>query len=141
MHSAYELARAEGIDRTALPGVALAEFLLVACLLPWIDADLIREWQNVVVAFDASPSYGFGVSVADAPPDLLRAFAREATLPNTHVRLHRDGVYVDEEAESLVVDARVGCRLQKLLLLLLYQPRHHICRMRARSRQVPSSLR
>ena len=109
MHRVYELARAESTDRSSLPGVALAEFLLVACLLPWIDADLTREWQNVVVASDASPSYGFGVSVADAPPDLLRAFAREATLPNTHVRLHRYGVYVDEEAEK----PRVGraCQL------------------------------
>ena len=109
MHRVYELARSESVARETLDGTALAEFVLVTAMLPWIDADLTREWQEVIVASDAAPSYGFGVSVAEASPDLLRSFSREATRPNTHARLDRDGGYADEEGEK----PRVGraCRL------------------------------
>ena len=109
MHRTYEVARLPEAERHTLDDVAAAELLLVTWMLPWIDADLTRPWQDVLLASDASPAYGFGVSVADASADLLRSFAREATLPNTHARLARDGRYVDEEAAK----PRVGraCRL------------------------------
>ena len=32
------------------------------------DIDLRREWQNILVVSDASPSYGFGVAVVTPPP-------------------------------------------------------------------------
>ena len=69
-------------------------------LLPFVDADLTRPWSSIIVASDASPSFGFGVSVAPASPDDLRAFSRFAARRGAFARLERDGSYPDEEAEK-----------------------------------------
>ena len=69
-------------------------------LLPLIEGDLTRSWADLLVASDASPSYGFGVSVANAAPELLRSFARDAGKRRAFARLERNGSYEDEEPEK-----------------------------------------
>ena len=53
-----------------------------------------------MVASDASPSFGFGVSVAPATEETLRAFARTASRKGAFARLDRDGTYPNEEPEK-----------------------------------------
>ena len=73
-------------------------------LLVWIDGDLTRPWQVTIVGSDASPSFGFAVSVASAPPDRLRSFSRQAVCAGAHARL--DGVVASARGAS--VRARDG---------------------------------
>ena len=48
-----------------LPVEVQSELMLHAALCPFLEADLSRPWLKRVVATDASPAYGFGVSVAN----------------------------------------------------------------------------
>ena len=69
-------------------------------MLPWLVADLTREWQELVIASDATPTFGFGVSIARAHPGVVRELARKAARPGMFVRLSRDDGYIDNEAEK-----------------------------------------
>ena len=100
LHSAYDVARAEGDTARHIPADTIAELIMFGSLLCWIDGDLARPWQDHIIATDASPSFGFGVSIARASSTLLRAFSREATRAGAMARLERDGIYPDEEAEK-----------------------------------------
>ena len=59
-------------QRLVIPNGSLIEFLLFAVLAPSLDVDLQQLWQKSVVASDASPFFGFGVSFTDADPNLAR---------------------------------------------------------------------
>ena len=87
----------------------VAELALFGCLLAWVDFDLTRTWQETIVASDASPSFGFGVSVVAPAPDLMWCFAREATRAGAHARLDCNLLYIDDENTK----SRLGraCRL------------------------------
>jgi hypothetical protein len=87
-------------ERIVLGGDMAAELALFFCLLPMIDGDLTRLWQDIIVASDASPSFGFGVSVADARPELSRTFSREAVRAGAYARLDRSDAYIDDEPEK-----------------------------------------
>jgi hypothetical protein len=100
LHEVYADARRDGSSKSRLRGECLAELTLFLMLLSFIDADLTRPWADIVVASDASPSYGFGVSVAPAAPDTLRSFARTAARKGAYVRLDRDGVYQEGQSVS-----------------------------------------
>lgn len=100
LHEAYAEARRVDTTKARLHGESLIELTLFVMLLPYIDADLTRPWADLIVASDASPSFGFGVSVAPATPDTLRSFSRTAARKGAFVRLDRDGVYPDEEREK-----------------------------------------
>ena len=99
LHTVYDRANCEESGRIDLLPDNVAEFFLFVSLLCWIEGDLEQPWQNCIVATDASPSFGFGVSIASASPCLSRAFSREATRAGALARLDRDGVYPDEEDE------------------------------------------
>jgi hypothetical protein len=51
-----------------LPPGALAELLLFGLLTPSLEVDLRRPWNPVLVASDATPSWGFGVAFATLTP-------------------------------------------------------------------------
>jgi hypothetical protein len=63
LNEAYAFASLEpqGFARH-LPAKVLAEMEMALCLLPLLPADLSREWNSIVIATDASTSFGFGVS-------------------------------------------------------------------------------
>ena len=100
LHEVYAEAREQLAGKSRPGDQCLVELALFTMLLPYIDADLTRPWADIVVASDTSPSYGFGVSVAAAPPDTLRAFSRTAARRGAFARLERDGAYPDEEPEK-----------------------------------------
>ena len=66
---------------------------------PLLEVDLTRDWQNHLVACDASSVFGFGVSVASCPQKLTRMIGRAGKKRDLHVRTMRDGVSPDEEPE------------------------------------------
>ena len=87
LHVVYDDARGDAADLISLSSASFGELLLFTMLLPWIEGDLCRPWQDVVIASDASPSFGFGVCVSRATPEMLRSFSREAAKTGAHCRL------------------------------------------------------
>ena len=74
-----------------MPDDVLRELVAFACLTPLLECDLRRPWSSQLIATDASVDYGYGVSVADAPPELVRDVGRFGEVFSRHVRLLRDG--------------------------------------------------
>ena len=68
-------------------------------LLPLLEADLQRPWQTCLVATDAAVDYGFGVSVADVPEQVVRELGRVAAAHVHLVRLGRRHAHPDDEAK------------------------------------------
>ena len=87
------------VTRRVIPTSAAAEILLFIGLSPLLEVDLSRDWQEHIVACDASDSFGFGVSVAQCPRDLTRQVGRAGKKRDLHVRTFRDGISPDEEPE------------------------------------------
>jgi len=113
LNAVYTFARPNTSEPLTLPSSVLAELWLFVCLFPWICGDLSRPWQHHVVASDASPSFGFGVSVARAPQSLVEDIARAAARPSTFIRLTRDPEAPGEEPEKLRVGREVRVPLRK----------------------------
>jgi len=100
LHAVYKFSRSDASVPVLLPVDARAELWLFAVLLPWVVGDLSRVWQDHVVCSDASPAFGFGVSVCRAPRSLVEDVARTAARPQTFVRLERDLDAPGEEPEK-----------------------------------------
>ena len=113
----YAFARSEPSGPRQLPPDARAELWLFLSLLPWCVGDLTRSWQQHIVCSDASPAYGFGVSVARASKAVVREIARTAARPHTHVRLDRGGDPRDDEPERPRLGDRVRVPLRKSAFL------------------------
>ncbi|CAJ1433472.1 unnamed protein product [Effrenium voratum] len=61
--STYAFVRRECADQIQfLPDKARTELVLAAFLMPLLGADLGREFLPAIIACDASPAFGFGVS-------------------------------------------------------------------------------
>ena len=58
-----------------------------------------REWQDCIVASDASSVFGFGVSVANCSMSTSRDIAGRCAMPSTYLRLDRSIPHPDEEPE------------------------------------------
>jgi len=76
-------------DAVATQPAVLAEVWLFTCLMPCLEFDMARPWQTSLIATDATPSWGFGVSAAPAPASLVRAVGRFAVKRDMFVRLLR----------------------------------------------------
>ena len=100
LHDVYTDARGTSADAFRPGRTSIAELRLFVMLMPLIEGDLTRTWADLLIASDASPAYGFGVSVAHAAPELLRAFARDVGKRRAFARLERDGSYEDDEPEK-----------------------------------------
>ena len=62
---AYEFTRRPSpLFGQLLPLAVQSEFLLALAMLPLLSVDLSRPYADFLGACDASPSYGFGASVA-----------------------------------------------------------------------------
>jgi len=59
---------------------ALMQFALVA---PFLEADVCRAWSSVLIATDASPAYGFGVSALNVGSDRVKSLGRWSLRPNS----------------------------------------------------------
>ena len=113
LHVVYELSRVATTVRAVLPAEARAELWLFCALLTWVVGDLARPWQRHLVASDASPSYGFGVSATVAPPGVIQEIARSAARPATFVRLDRDLTDPSEEPNKPRLGTGVKIPLRK----------------------------
>ena len=88
LHSVYGFCREGSSDRVRdVPDIVLDEILLNMVLFPFWETDLCREWLEKLLATDASPAFGFGVSVARCHHDLVRDIAGEPL--DGHIRLQR----------------------------------------------------
>ena len=70
-----------------LPGEVLAEIALCVMLSPYWEVDLTREWSSQIASTDASPSFGFGVAVAQSSPAEARRIGRLADCTGAFVRM------------------------------------------------------
>ena len=86
-------------ERSVVPRSARVEIMLFLGLTALIENDLTREWQDHLVACDASSVFGFGVSVASSSSDLVRTIGRDGAKRDIFARLERDGLDPDEEEE------------------------------------------
>lgn len=99
-HDVYVQAREGATDaRKPLGSAATTELLLFTALLPLLEGDLTRPWQEHLVSSDASSGFGFGVDVAAVPPSLAREVARRGARAATYVRLDRGEQLAEDEAE------------------------------------------
>jgi len=94
-------------DPVEMEPAALGELWLFACLTPCLDFDMARGWQTTLLASDATPTWGFGVSAAPAPPSVVAAVGRYAARRDIFVRLPRAG---DDPFEQSLKE-RIGCPL------------------------------
>ena len=97
----YAFQRLEPQDRPLrVDSHALDELLLFAALSPLLPADLEREFTPLLTACDASPSFGFGVSVRSCDAGLIEYLA---TLSE------RNGDFIrTDEADNADEKYRVG---------------------------------
>ena len=79
-----------------VPDQVLSELLLNVSLFAFWSADLRRPWWPCLPATDASPSYGYGLSLAKCHPSLTRAIAAATSESVSVIRLSQDDIYVDE---------------------------------------------
>ena len=75
--------------RRAVPEQVLSEVLLNLSLCCFWSADLCRPWWCDLPATDASPSFGYGLSVARCSQDLVRDVAAISSDPVHYLRLLR----------------------------------------------------
>ena len=82
-HEVYHFTRSVPQNEARKVGVDVwRELLLFAVLSPLLEADLARPWADTLVATDASPVFGFGVSALKVPPCQIRRLARHAFRPD-----------------------------------------------------------
>ena len=86
----YRFVEGYSKDLVALPVEVLRELVCFSCLIPLLENDLRRGWTSQLAATDASVNFGYGVSVADAPVELVRDACRFLGTFGRHVRLTRD---------------------------------------------------
>lgn len=65
-------------DVIDVPLSVLRELLSFAFLSPLLEADLSCQWDERIIASDAAPDFGFGVSFARASPDVVADLGRKA---------------------------------------------------------------
>ena len=87
----YDFINEGGEDVQDIPDDMLLELLTFIGLVPLLAVDLRMQWQDVIIATDASPAFGFGVSIAKAQPELHREVARYACQYGNYVQLGLPG--------------------------------------------------
>ena len=84
-----------------VPAACLDEMLLFLSLSPLLVADLEREFCPIIATCDASPSFGFGVSVHTCPTALVEKLA-------THSERHGDYLRMTLEPGDVNEKPRLG---------------------------------
>ena len=78
------------------PKAVLDELTLFLSLSPLLDISLARDYVPLILASDAAPEFGFGLSAAAADQSLLRELGRLSEKRGDYVRFSRDN---DPDAE------------------------------------------
>ena len=87
-HRCYAFVRLEPTEVAIdVPANAEGEFLCFALLAPLLGAAL----DALIIAPDAAPEYGFGVSVAQLPSSRVAELGRKSDRQGGFVRINRDG--------------------------------------------------
>jgi len=104
-----------------LPDSCVQELAELAVLLPVFEADLARQWHPEIIATDASPAYGFGLSVLGCTPDFARKVGHLGYSGDGYAELdvtssdyvgpkkgtpHRLGVHMDSFTAKLSLPAK-----------------------------------
>ena len=107
----YEFVRRQpGEQLQPVPRAALDELLIFASLAPLLTAALDRQWCTTVVATDAAPEFGLGVSVADLPSDTVASLGTLSERRGDYIRLSRDGSSAEPEKPRVGRPHRLGLR-------------------------------
>ena len=111
----YEFVRREPGDvPQQVPRRVVDELLIFAGLTPLLSADLGRQWSTTIIATDAAPEFGIGVSVATLP---MHEVARLGTLSERrgdYIRLNRDQSVAEPERPRVGAPTRQGLRQEDL---------------------------
>mmetsp|Transcript_31927 Transcript_31927/g.101443 ORF Transcript_31927/g.101443 Transcript_31927/m.101443 type:complete len:854 (-) Transcript_31927:1008-3569(-) len=105
-----------------VPDGVISEMLLNTALLAFWSADLCRPWWPMVPATDASPAYGFGLSVARCKPTLTRFIAAAAADGTCVIRLGQeegDPIELPRAGQATVVNHSGAMELEAVKLALL----------------------
>ena len=94
----------------ARPARRLDELLRFASLWPLLTAALDRQWCTTVVATDAAPDYGMGVSVAVMPAGTVASLGAQSERHGDHIRLSRDGSAAEHEKPRVGTPHRLNLR-------------------------------
>ena len=107
----YEFVRRTPEDKLqTVPRKVLDEFLIFAALAPLLSAELDRQWCTTVVATDAAPEFGLGVSVAEMPADTVATLGTLSERRGDYVRLSRDGSTAEPEKPRVGTPHRLPIR-------------------------------
>jgi hypothetical protein len=79
-----------------VPAQVTSDIFLNVALFPFWSADLRRPWWSFLPATDASPAFGYGLSIARCEPGLSRSIGAVAADPSAVIRL---APCADEPAE------------------------------------------
>ncbi len=89
-HRCYRFARREPLEEVCdVPTAVVGELLSFALLAPLLGGALDAEWAPLLVASDAAPDFGFGVSVASLPSDEVRLLGLKSERRGDYVRFDR----------------------------------------------------
>ena len=100
----------------------VAELLLFAALAPLLSANLERPFASVLAMCDASPSFGFGVSVHSCSASLASTLATKSERLGDHLRMTLDAD-ADEEKPRAGQVVRLACHSHKVRSQTLYHSR------------------
>ncbi|OLQ04444.1 Pepsin II-4 [Symbiodinium microadriaticum] len=75
--------------KAELPVAVLRELAVALGLMPLLSVSLDRQYLGDLLACDAAPEFGFGVSACRCSPDLLKRVGRLAERRGDYVRVHK----------------------------------------------------
>lgn len=88
LHAVYKfIHQVPGARAVRVPDDVVSEILHNVGLLAYWSADLCRPWWSKLVATDASPAFGFGMSIAPSSAELTRSVAAAAADGTCVIRL------------------------------------------------------
>lgn len=105
-HEVYDTQRKQPLDTpVSIPPGALGELLVFTLLAPLLVADLEREFLPLLACSDASPSFGFGVSVRKCCLETITQLASRS-------ERHGDYLTFDDDVLADKTQRRVGQPIQ-----------------------------
>ena len=85
-HEVYAFTRSVPSSEAVLvPDAVIQELLVFVLHTQLLQADVTRPWCDTVIATDASPSFGFGVSVKHCSAFLVRKCGRRCAVPGSYI--------------------------------------------------------
>ena len=92
LHKSYGFARLPNQRKhQALPLGVQRELAMAVALLPFCSFDATKTWANFIMASDATPSYGFGLSIRNVSTAFCRRLRRLSEKRGDYVTLLEDG--------------------------------------------------